>query len=237
MVKNTSGKDPKSKKTTKNTVPRRGGKKVHVKTAHKRTNSSTRWLQRQLNDPYVAEAQRLGYKSRAAFKILQIDEKCHIFKSGQRIVDLGAAPGGWTQVAATQKPAKLVALDILEMDPVSGAVCIQKDIKDDDAPDILKKALGGQADLVLSDMAADTTGHPPTDHIRTVALFELALDFALDVMAPGGTFVAKVFKGGTERQLLDQMKKSFTTVKHVKPDASRSESPETYVVAMGFKGA
>jgi len=198
-----------------------------VKTARKRTVSSTRWLQRQLNDPYVIESRRLGYRSRAAFK---------------RVVDLGAAPGGWTQVAVDRvkslepRGGKVVGIDILEWAPIPGATVMTHDFLDDAAPDMLKQALDGPADVVLSDMAAPTTGHPPTDHMRIIHMCEVALMFALEVLAPGGTFVAKVFKGGTERELLDLLKRSFQTVRHAKPPASRAESAETYVVAMGFRG-
>ncbi|MBI3443822.1 MAG: RlmE family RNA methyltransferase [Magnetospirillum sp.] len=215
---------------------------VKVKTAKRRKLSSTLWLQRQLNDPYVHEAKRLGYRSRAAFKMVQLDERFHILKFGLRVVDLGAAPGGWTQVAVEKvgalKPngGKVVGIDILEWDPVAGAITLQGDFLADDAPDRLKEALGGPADVVLSDMAAPTTGHPSTDHLRIIGLVEVALHFALEVLTPGGTFVAKVFQGGTEKTLLDQLKKNFTTVRHAKPPASRQGSAETYVVATGFRG-
>ena len=218
------------------------GLHTRVKTAAKRTVSSTRWLQRQLNDPYVAEARRLGYRSRAAFKLLQLDDKFHFLKSGTRLVDLGAAPGGWTQVAVERigilkhGNGKVVGLDILDWSPVAGATNLVGDFLADDAPDRLRDALGGPADVVLSDMAAPTTGHPSTDHLRIIHMCEVALDFALTVLAPGGIFVAKVFKGGTERELLDLLRRSFETVKHAKPAASRQESAETYVVATGFKG-
>lgn len=212
-----------------------------VKTARRRTTSSTRWLQRQLNDPYVHEARKQGYRSRAAFKLKELDDRFHFLKLGQKVVDLGAAPGGWTQVAVERikpgtKGGAVVGMDILEWDPVPGAITLQGDFLAEDSPDRLKEALGGPADVVLSDMAAPTTGHPPTDHLRIIALVEVALDFALEILAPGGTFVAKVFQGGTEKTLLDMLKKNFTTVKHAKPPASRAESAETYVVATGFKG-
>lgn len=216
---------------------------VTVKTAKRRKLSSTLWLQRQLNDPYVQEAKRLGYRSRAAFKLIQLDERFHLLHPGTRVVDLGAAPGGWTQVAVSRvragqpKGGQVVGIDILEWDPVPGAITLQGDFLADDAPDRLKEALGGPADLVLSDMAAPTTGHPPTDHIRIIALVEVALHFASEVLAPGGAFVAKVFQGGTEKTLLDLLKRNFTTVRHAKPAASRAESAETYVVAQGFRGA
>jgi 23S rRNA (uridine2552-2'-O)-methyltransferase len=213
-----------------------------VKTAKRRTVSSTRWLERQLNDPFVIEAKRLGYRSRAAFKLVQLDDRFHVLKPGKRVVDLGAAPGGWTQVAVQRvkaldpKGGKVVGIDILEWAPVPGAIVLTHDFLDDQAPQILKDALGGPADVVLSDMAAPTTGHPPTDHARIIHMCEIALDFALEVLAPGGSFIAKVFKGGTERALLDLLKRSFQQVRHAKPPASRPESAETYVVAMGFRG-
>lgn len=223
---------------------RTGGRMLteRVKTARKRSVSSTRWLERQLNDPYVIEARRLGLRSRAAFKLAELDDRFHILAPGKRVVDLGAAPGGWTQIAVDRvralapKGGKVVGIDILEWAPVPGAITLTKDFLEDDAPDVLKAALDGPADIVLSDMAAPTTGHPATDHLRIIHLCEVALDFALDVLAPGGTFVAKVFKGGTEHDLLTLLKQSFATVRHAKPPASRAESAETYVIAMGFKG-
>ncbi len=228
-------------KTTKSSSGRGSGSRMmfeKVKTAKKRKPSSTRWLQRQLNDPYVHEARRLGYRSRAAFKLVELDDKFHFLKTGLRVVDLGAAPGGWTQVAVSRvgPKGKVVGMDILEYDPVPGAISMQGDFLADDSPDRLKEALGGPADVVVSDMAAPTTGHPPTDHLRIIGLVEVALHFAMEVLTPGGTFVAKVFQGGTERTLLDMLKKNFTTVRHAKPPASRKESAETYVVATGFKG-
>jgi len=213
-----------------------------VKTAKKRTVSSTRWLQRQLNDPFVIEAQRQGYRSRAAFKLIQLDDRFHFLRPGKRVVDLGAAPGGWTQIAVDRvkslepRGGKVVGIDILEWAPIAGATVMTHDFLDDAAPAMLKEALDGPADVVLSDMAAPTTGHPATDHMRIIHMCEVALEFALEVLAPGGTFVAKVFKGGTERDLLDLLKRSFETVRHAKPPASRAESAETYVVAMGFRG-
>lgn len=209
-----------------------------VKTAKKRKPSSTRWLQRQLNDPYVHEARKMGYRSRAAFKLIELDDKFHFLRHGLRVVDLGAAPGGWTQVAVTRVGAKgkVVGMDILEYDPVPGAICMQGDFLADDSPERLKQALDGLADVVVSDMAAPTTGHPPTDHLRIIGLVEVALHFAMEVLTPGGTFVAKVFQGGTEKTLLDLLKQNFATVRHAKPPASRKESAETYVVATGFKG-
>ncbi len=217
------------------------GQHTRVKTAGKRSNSSTRWLQRQLNDPYVAEARKQGYRSRAAFKLLQLDEKFGLLRPNQRIVDLGAAPGGWTQIAvAFAKPdtgnGKVVALDYLEMDPVPGATILQLDFLEPEAPDRLKAALGGPADLVLSDMAAPTTGHGPTDHLRIMGLAEAAADFAAEVLAPDGAFVCKLFQGGAEKTLLDRLKRDFAKVRHAKPEASRSDSSETYLVATGFRG-
>lgn len=213
--------------------------RVKVKTAKGRKLSSKLWLERQLNDPYVAEARRLGYRGRAAFKIAEIDDKHHLLKPGAKIVDLGCAPGGWTQVALARcgKNATVVGIDLLECEPIPGATLLVGDFMDDDAPDRLKAEMDGRADLVLSDMAGNTTGHPPTDHLRIVALVELAYDFATEVLAPGGAFVAKVFSGGTEAGLLKQLKKDFDKVFHMKPPASRKESPEMYVVALGYRGA
>lgn len=217
---------------------------VKVKTAKKRTTSSTKWLNRQLNDPYVAEARRQGWRSRAAFKLLQLDERFNLLKPGLRVVDLGAAPGGWTQVAlAKVKPEKgskgrygaVVALDILPMEPISGAIVLEADFTEDHVPDELKEAMEGPADLVLSDMAAPTTGHPQTDHIRIMALAEMAAQFACEVLTEGGAFVCKLFQGGAEKDLLDLLKRNFKTVKHAKPAASRADSSECYVVAQGFK--
>lgn len=214
---------------------------VRVKTARGRKPSSTRWLQRQLNDPYVIEAKRQGFRSRAAFKLIELDDRFHFLKPGVRVVDLGAAPGGWTQVAVSRvKPAKgetkVVGMDILEWDPVPGAITLTGDFTADESPIRLKEALDGLADVVLSDMAAPTTGHPATDHLRIIGLVEIALDFALEVLAPGGVFIAKVFQGGTEKTLLDLLKANFAVVRHAKPPASRAESAETYVIATGFKG-
>jgi 23S rRNA (uridine2552-2'-O)-methyltransferase len=214
------------------------GLTVTVKTAAKRSNSSTRWLQRQLNDPYVLKARAEGYRSRAAFKLLEMDEKFHLLRGGMRVVDLGCAPGGWSQVAVAKigGKGKVVGCDLLAVPPIPGASLIVQDFLADDAPEILKNLLGGQADLVMSDMASNTTGHSPTDHIRIIHLCELAYDFAKSVLAPGGGFICKVLKGGTERELLRMMQKDFTTVKHAKPAASRADSAESYVVAMGFRG-
>jgi 23S rRNA (uridine2552-2'-O)-methyltransferase len=215
--------------------------KVRVKTAKGRKISSTLWLQRQLNDPYVAKARAEGYRSRAAFKIKELDERYHLFKKGQRIVDLGAAPGGWCQVAApivgsTEENPLIVGIDYLEMDPIPGVILLQKDFNDEDAPQALIDALGGhKADIVMSDMAAPTTGHRATDHIRIMQLVELAADFAVQVLNPGGTFIAKVFQGGTEHELLALLKRHFATTMHAKPKASRQDSAETYLVARGFR--
>ncbi len=211
---------------------------VHVKTAKYRRPSSTKWLERQLNDPYVAEAKRQGYRSRAAFKLIQLDEKYKFLGRGKTIVDLGCAPGGWTQVAVARNKGtgQVVGLDILETEPIVGATLICQDFTTEDAPDKLKALLNGPADVVMSDMAANTTGHQQTDHLRTIALVELAYAFAKEVLAPGGIFIAKVFKGGTEGELLKDMKQNFAKVAHAKPDASRKGSPEEYVVAIGFRG-
>ncbi|MEX0694685.1 MAG: RlmE family RNA methyltransferase [Rhodospirillales bacterium] len=213
------------------------GLHTRVKTAKGRRMSSTLWLQRQLNDPYVMEAKRLGYRSRAAFKLIELDDKFHILKPGARIVDLGAAPGGWTQVSMQRIGTKghVVGIDLLEIEAVAGADLIQGDFLDDDAPERIKAFMGGPADVVLSDMAASSTGHPQTDHLRIMSLLEVAVDFAVDVLAPGGAFIGKVLQGGTENQLLTSLKQNFRTVKHAKPPASRSDSAEVYVVAMGFK--
>ncbi|MBN8943256.1 MAG: RlmE family RNA methyltransferase [Rhizobiales bacterium] len=214
---------------------------VRLKTAKKRTTSQQRWLERQLNDPYVARAKREGWRSRAAFKLLEIDDKLKLLKPGQRIVDLGAAPGGWLQVAAKRiglekGQGKIVGIDLLAIDPVPGVEFIQGDFTDDDAPDRLKALLGGEADVVLSDMAANAMGHKQTDHLKIIYLAELAIHFAREVLAPGGHFLCKVLQGGTEGQLLTDLKRDFTTVKHIKPQASRADSSELYVLAMGFRG-
>ena len=213
----------------------RGRVPVKVKKDRGRTASSRAWLQRQLNDPYVAAAKSSGYRSRAAFKLIELDQKFRFLKKGARVLDLGAAPGGWSQVAAA-KGATVVAADVLEMEQIPGVTFFQADLTDPDVPDMLKQALDGPADIVLTDMAAPTTGHRATDHIRTIALVEIALEVALDVLKPGGTFVGKVFQGGSSSDLLVRLKKSFREVKHVKPPASRQESVELYVVAAGFKG-
>ncbi len=230
---------------TRSGAPLGRGAGVKVKTAKRRTASSTRWLERQLNDPYVAEARRLGLRSRAAFKLLQIDERFGLLGAGKRVVDLGAAPGGWTAVAAERiRPGKskakakgqVIAVDIGEMDPIPGAVMLRLDFLADDAPGRIADALDGPADVVLSDMASPATGHAATDHLRVMALAEAAYEFAREVLAPGGAFVAKVLRGGTEKQLLDAIKREFRAVKHFKPKASRADSAEIYVVATGFRG-
>ncbi|WP_029004316.1 RlmE family RNA methyltransferase [Azorhizobium doebereinerae] len=215
--------------------------KVRVKNARSRTSSSQKWLQRQLNDPYVARARREGWRSRAAFKLIEMDEKLHILRRGMRIVDLGAAPGGWSQVAAKkigveEGQGKIVAIDLLEMDAVHGVTFAQMDFLAPKAPEQLLAMLNGQADLVMSDMAANTTGHKKTDHLKIIALVELAADFARQVLAPGGGFIAKVFQGGTEGTLLADLKRDYTTVRHLKPAASRADSAELYLVATGFRG-
>ena len=215
--------------------------KQRVKTARGRKNSSTRWLERQLNDPYVAAAKRNGWRSRAAYKLIEVDDKQNLLKPGMRIVDLGAAPGGWSQVAAQRVEADkgrghVVAIDYLDFDPIPGVASLKLDFLAPEAADKLKELLGGEADGVFTDMAAPTTGHRNTDHIRTAALFEEALYFAQDVLKPGGFFLGKVFQGGTDHTTLHDMKKVFRSVKHVKPKASRQESVELYVLAQGFRG-
>lgn len=210
---------------------------TRVRSATGRTESSRRWLERQLNDPYVQAAQKQGWRGRAAFKLIELDEKFHLLKPGGRVVDLGAAPGGWTQVAlkTVGERGHVVAFDLLPIEPIPGAVILQGDFQDEDAPARVEAALDGRADLVLSDMAPNTTGHAATDHLRIMALAELALDFALHVLRPGGGFVAKVFQGGSEKQFLGTLKQHFATVRHAKPPASRKDSSELYVVATGFR--
>ena len=216
--------------------------KVRVKTAKKRKSGSTIWLERQLNDPYVARARAEGWRSRAAFKLIELNEKHNLLRKGMRIVDLGAAPGGWAQVAAkaigtTDEKPMIVGIDYLDMDPIPGVILLKKDFTEDDAPQMLIDALGGhKVDLVMSDMASPTTGHRPTDHLRIIFLIEIAADFAIQVLAPGGTFVAKVFQGGTEHQMLAMLKKHFTTTMHAKPPSSRKDSAESYLIAKGFRG-
>jgi len=210
---------------------------VRVKTARKRSTSSTRWLQRQLNDPYVAAARREGYRSRAAYKLLEIDDQHHLLRKGARVLDLGATPGGWTQVCVARTGAgKVLAVDINEMDAVVGAQFMQIDFLSPEAPERIRTALGGDVDIVLSDMASPATGHRMTDHARIIALCDLAYEFACEVLAPGGAFCAKVLQGGTEAKLLIRMKQMFTRVQHVKPKASRADSKEIYVLATGFRG-
>lgn len=213
----------------------RTGPKTRVKTARGRKTSSKQWLERQLNDPYVRRAQADGMRSRAAYKLLEIDQKTSLLRPGLRVVDLGAAPGGWSQVAAA-KGCRIVAIDLLAMDPLPGVDFFQMDFMNESAPEVLSTALGGPADLVLSDMAPNTTGHKATDHLRIMALVEAAADFAGQVLAPGGAFVAKVFQGGAEHTLLADLKRAFAKVQHIKPPASRKESAEQYLVATGFRG-
>ncbi|MEY2883488.1 MAG: hypothetical protein RL490_1212 [Pseudomonadota bacterium] len=213
----------------------RGGK-VRVKTAKRRTTSSNRWLERQLNDPYVAAAKAAGYRSRAAFKLKELDQQFGLLGQVERVIDLGAAPGGWCQVVLERRPrARVVGIDLLPIDPIQGVTLFEKDILDEDTEAVLLAALGGQADLVLSDMAANTVGHQMTDYLRTMGLIEAGLDMAGRLLRPGGAFVAKVLAGGGDGALTALLKKSFTTVKHVKPPASRKGSSEWYVVAQGFK--
>lgn len=214
--------------------------KVRVKTARGRKLSSTRWLERQLNDPYVREAKKLGYKSRAAFKLLELDEKFRFLKEGMTVIDLGAAPGGWMQVAAQKVGSvhgvgKVLGIDLLEIEHIPGCKSMVMDFLDDDAEDILIAHLGSKVDVVLSDMAAATTGHKQTDHLRTMHLCECALSFAEKVLKPNGVFLAKVFQGGASQDLMQQLKTTFDVVRHVKPKASRKQSVELYVVALGFK--
>ena len=223
----------------------RGGRgsrdlKVRVRTGKGRTLASKLWLERQLNDPYVARAKREGLRSRAAYKLIEIDDKFHFLKPGARVVDLGAAPGGWSQVAVKRVGAdtgrgRVVAIDLLEMAPIAGVEALHLDFLDQHAPARLKDMLGGPADVVLSDMAANATGHRKTDHLKIIALAETAALFAREVLKPGGTFLCKVLQGGTEGELLADLKRDFATVKHVKPAASRSDSAELYVLATGFR--
>jgi 23S rRNA (uridine2552-2'-O)-methyltransferase len=212
---------------------------VRVKSARGRSSSSTRWLQRQLNDPFVAEAKERGYRSRAAFKLLELDEKYKLIKRGARVVDLGAAPGGWTQVVAEKvgRTGLVVAVDLVEVEGVAGVAHIKGDIYEADIVERIVAALGGQADLVLSDMAAPATGHARTDHLRVMGLVEAAYDVARLLLAPGGAFAAKVLMGGTERDLLEPLKRDFAKVYHAKPEASRADSREMYLVATGYRGA
>ena len=213
--------------------------KVRVKSGKGRSLSSKLWLERQLNDPYVARAKREGFRSRAAYKLLEIDDKAHFLKKGARVIDLGAAPGGWSQIAAKRVGApqqgRVVAIDLLPMEAVGGVEFAQIDFLDPSAPDKLKAMLGGPADVVLSDMAANATGHAKTDHLKIMGLVEMAAEFAREVLAPGGSFLAKVLQGGTEATLLAALKRDFKSVKHVKPAASRSDSAELYLLATGYR--
>ena len=223
----------------------RGGErelKTRVKSGRGRTLSSKLWLERQLNDPFVARAKREGYRSRAVYKLTEIDDKFHFLKPGGNVVDLGAAPGGWSQVAAkrvgaTEGRGRVVAIDILDMDPIPGVDFLKLDFLEPDAPEILKERLGGKADVVLSDMAANATGHRKTDHLKIMGLVEAAAEFAGEILNPGGAFLAKVLQGGTEGELLTFLKRSFASIKHIKPAASRADSAELYVLATGFRGS
>ena len=220
------------------TTRRRGpGGRERVRTARGRTTASTRWLERQLNDPYVRKARAEGYRSRAAYKLLELDERFGLLRGAGRVVDLGIAPGGWAQVVRRRCPTAVVTgIDLLPVDPIDGVTILEMDFLEDDAPARLAEALGGEADLVLSDMAANTVGHQQTDHLRTMALVEAAGLFAADVLRPGGAFVAKVLAGGADHELVAALKRDFATVKHAKPPASRKDSSEWYVIAQGFKG-
>ena len=210
----------------------------HIRTAKGRKVSSTRWLERQLNDPYVKRARAENYRSRAAYKLLELDERFGFLKGVKTVVDLGIAPGGWSQVVRRRIPqASVVGIDLLATDPIDGVAILQMDFMDEDAPARLRDALGGPADLILSDMAANTVGHPQTDHLRTMALVEAGLEFAREMLRPGGAYVAKVLAGGADHDLVAELKRNFTTVKHAKPPASRKDSSEWYVVAQGFKSA
>ncbi|HYD15103.1 MAG TPA: RlmE family RNA methyltransferase [Hyphomicrobium sp.] len=246
-MKGKSGRGSGSKKgSSSSAISSAGGQRdfgVRLKNARSRTASSQRWLERQLNDPYVAASKRAGYRSRAAYKIIEIDDKYRFLKPGARVIDLGAAPGGWSQIAAERVQSingrgQVIAIDILDMEPLAGVESTKLDFMDESAEGWLKDKLrDGAADVVLSDMAAPTVGHTKTDHLRIMMLAEAAAQFACDVLAPGGVFVCKVFQGGTERDLLDLLKQRFSTVRHVKPPASRSDSAELYVLATGFRSA
>jgi 23S rRNA (uridine2552-2'-O)-methyltransferase len=230
---------PKGRKPSAKAGTRFSGRELtqKVKTAKGRKSSSTRWLQRQLNDPYVAEAKRRGYRSRAAFKLAELDDRFGFLGPKKRVVDLGAAPGGWTQVAVERCPGgRVVGLDLKEIEPIPGAELLVADFLEPGADDDLKRVLDGPADVVLSDMAASATGHAATDHLKIMALLEVAAEFAAEVLAEGGTFVGKVLQGGAETELLAALKRDFRRVRHAKPPASRSDSAETYVVAEGFRG-
>jgi 23S rRNA (uridine2552-2'-O)-methyltransferase len=227
--------------TTKGGQPRGLQKTVRVKTRDKRSISSARWLERQLNDPYVAASKAEGYHSRAAYKLLQMHEELDLFRPGMKVIDLGAAPGGWTQVVASlvdpgASGGRVVAIDYLDMKPVAEAIFFKLDFMEEGAPETLKKAIGGKAHAVLSDMAPPTIGHKQTDHLRIMALTDAAYEFAREVLLPGGLFLTKVFQGGAERDLLNNLKRDFKSVKHIKPHASRADSSEMYVVGIGFRG-
>ena len=214
-----------------------GGGHQRVRTARGRSASSTRWLERQLNDPYVRRAKADNYRSRAAYKLLELDERFGFLKGVKAVVDLGLAPGGWSQVVRRRAPgARIAGIDLLPTDPIDGVTIVQMDFMDDAAPERLREALGGPPDLILSDMAANTVGHARTDHLRTMGLVEAALQFAIETLRPGGAFVAKVLAGGADSELVAELKRHFTAVKHAKPPASRKGSSEWYVVAQGFKG-
>ncbi|CAI3926549.1 23S rRNA U2552 (ribose-2'-O)-methylase RlmE/FtsJ (RlmE) (PDB:1EIZ) (PUBMED:10769117) [Commensalibacter communis] len=230
--KNANESSPKKKKSRFSTA----SLTVKLKKSNGRSTSQQRWLTRQLNDPYVRAAQQQGWRSRAAFKLIELDEKFKFLRPGLKVIDLGAAPGGWSQVAVHRKATKVVGIDLLAVDPIPGADIIQGDFTDPDNMDILIDKLGGKADLVMSDMAPNTTGHSSTDHIRIINLTEDALAFALDILDIHGIFIAKVFQGGSEKGMLDTLKQNFKVVKHAKPPASRKESKELYVIATGFKG-
>lgn len=213
-----------------------GERQMATRVKNKKVKESSRnWLKRQLNDPYVAKARAEGYRARAAYKLIELDEQFHFLKRGARVIDLGAAPGGWLQVAVARGASKVVGVDLLAVEPLPGAIVFQMDLLAPETPGVLMEALGGPPDIVLSDMAANTTGHARTDQIRTGALAEAAAEFAIEHCAPGGTFVTKAFQGGLDSGLLTQLKQAFATVKHAKPPASRAESSEIYVVAMGRK--
>jgi len=218
-------------------VSKSDGGRQRIKTAKGRSASSIKWIQRQLNDPYVRKAQAEGYRSRAAYKLIELDERFHFLRGARRVIDLGIAPGGWTQVVRRVCPqATVVGIDLLPTDPIEGATILQMDFMTDEAPAQLAEALGGPADIVLSDMAANTVGHQQTDHLRTMALVEAGCLFASEVLRPGGAYVAKVLAGGADHGLVAELKRLFTTVKHAKPPASRKDSSEWYVIAQGFKG-
>lgn len=223
-----------------NKTPQKGARGTHVKLKKARnfSHSSQQWLQRQLNDPYVVAAKKAGWRSRAAFKLTELDEKFKLLKPGMHVVDLGCAPGGWLQIALDKvgPKGKVVGIDILPVEPIAGVTILEADFTEDSAVDLLMQHINGPIDIVLSDMAAGSVGHHGTDHLRIMMLAELALDFAIKVLKPNGDFVCKLFQGGAEKELLDQLKQNFKTVKHAKPPASRSDSSETYIVALGFKG-